>query len=559
MPKKILAVGLELASDEVIHDQFSAKISLLDWDIVLFRPIIDTFVYSTSENYKGRPSLGDYSSFALKEACAHWRREIKDAVEHGKTVIAFLPALKEVYVATGERQYSGTGRNQRTTTVVALHNNYAALPVELAPVNSTGTGIKLAAHSDIIGPYWAEFGSLSTYEVVLSSKIGVCLTTKTGDKPVGVIVRAAKSAGALVLLPNLDFAAEEFFNDDENEDEIDTDDGEGSDNNQSNWTAEARQFANRMMRAVIALDGALHSSADFTPEPAWASDPVYTLKNEQVLRSDLLEAERQLEAAQTKKEQIQQRLKEAGNLRSLLYEKGKPLERAIVEGLQVMGFKAHPLREGDSEFDVVFESAEGRLIGEAEGKDTKSVNIDKLRQLTMNIQEDLQRDEVDLPAKGVLFGNGYRLSPPTSREKQFTQKCITSSQSMNTALVQTSDLFRSVQYLTNTLDPDYAKACREALLNNVGFVSLPVPPVSALETTESAIKLKDNGKLAESVSGEDFPARRRDFSISVFGACYVGHEPPAGRRSDAGTLGQRFQRQLAKNPKASKLAPYKVV
>ena len=56
-----------------------------------------------------------------------------------------------------------------------------------------------------------------------------------------------------------------------------------------------------------------------------------------------------------------------------------------------MGFVASPYKEANSEFDVVFESAEGRLLGEAEGKDSKAISVDKLRQLVMNIHEDLQR------------------------------------------------------------------------------------------------------------------------------------------------------------------------
>jgi hypothetical protein len=220
----------------------------------------------------------------------------------------------------------------------------------------------------------------------------------------------------------------------------------------------------------------------FTPEPDWAADPTYELVREQVLRSELLEAERQLEAAQKRKEEIQERLRDAGNLRALLYEKGKPLEHAIIEALKLLGFKAQAFQEGDSEFDVVFECPEGRLLGEAEGKDTKAVNVDKLRQLMMNIQEDLQREEVNSPAKGLLFGNGYRLQPPHSREAQFTPKCVTSSKSMNTALVATSDLYRSVHYLANSADPDYSKLCRECLLTGVGLVDLPAPPISANDT-----------------------------------------------------------------------------
>lgn len=40
MPKKILTVGVELAGDNIESATFSDKTSLLDWDIVLFRPNI---------------------------------------------------------------------------------------------------------------------------------------------------------------------------------------------------------------------------------------------------------------------------------------------------------------------------------------------------------------------------------------------------------------------------------------------------------------------------------------------------------------------------------------
>lgn len=96
MPKKILTVGIELASDGTSHESFASKVSLLDWDIVLFSPLIDEFI-SYSDTYKGRPSLGDYTSFTLKEACEHWRREIKQAVENGKTVVVFLPPVNDVF------------------------------------------------------------------------------------------------------------------------------------------------------------------------------------------------------------------------------------------------------------------------------------------------------------------------------------------------------------------------------------------------------------------------------------------------------------------------------
>jgi hypothetical protein len=274
-------------------------------------------------------------------------------------------------------------------------------------------------------------------------------------------LRSDSSSGSLVLVPDIDFARDEFF--EESDDAFE-------------WADEARRFAARMVSAVVALDKSLHASSDITPEPGWASDPIFALSEELDLRAELLESERRVEEAQRQKEHTQERLKSAGHLRALLYEKGKPLESAIIKALQLCGFVACSYKDAESEFDVVFESSEGRLLGEAEGKDKKAINIDKLPQLAMNIHEDLQREEVNAPAKGVLFGNGYRLSPPGDREVQFTEKCVTAAKSSSTALVTASDLFAAARYLSAHSDETYAKRCREAILTGVGIVELPPCP-----------------------------------------------------------------------------------
>lgn len=462
MAKKILTVGLELASDDVANEEFTSRTSLLDWDIVLFKPLIGEFV-SYTDQYKGKPSLSDSLSFQLKEACEHWRREIKQAVETGKTIIVFLAPVDEVYIDTGDRQYSGTGRNRSTTRIVAPYSNYNSIPIELAPTNTRGTAVKLAPKgAEVLAPYWSEFSSYSEYNVLLhNADIPACLLTRNGDKAVGALIRSKNSSGSLVCLPDVNFYRNEFFEEKDGE-EV--------------WTSEASQFAARMISAVVSLDAALHSTGEVTPEPAWATTEKYSLGAERALRVELLDAESKLESAQRHKESIIENLQSVGQLRGLLYEKGKPLERAIIDALRILGFSATPYKEGSSEFDVVFEAAEGRLIGEAEGKDNKAINVDKLRQLAMNIHEDLLRDEVTAPAKGVLFGNGYRLVPPAERDVAFTEKCITAAQSSSTALVSTQDLFRAARYLSDQKDDVYAEECRKTILNSAGITELPEAP-----------------------------------------------------------------------------------
>lgn len=224
------------------------------------------------------------------------------------------------------------------------------------------------------------------------------------------------------------------------------------------------------------FDKSFRGASGKTPEPEWAHDLVYKTQEELELSEKLQAVAEDIEALKDKKSEIENNIVSQSELRGLLFEQGKPLEASILRALRLMGFAAEGYDDGESEFDAVFESTEGRLIGEAEGKDNSAVNVTKLRQLAMNIQEDLERDEVSEPAKPVLFGNGYRLSEPSTRNIQFTDKCIKAANTNGTALVSTSSLFAVAFYLEQNIDDHFASECRKAIIENSGIVEFPVVP-----------------------------------------------------------------------------------
>ena len=53
---RILTIGFELASTQTEHADFESKPSLLDWDIVLFKPETEV-VFSHHDYYRGKPRL----------------------------------------------------------------------------------------------------------------------------------------------------------------------------------------------------------------------------------------------------------------------------------------------------------------------------------------------------------------------------------------------------------------------------------------------------------------------------------------------------------------------
>ena len=101
----------------------------------------------------------------------------------------------------------------------------------------------------------------------------------------------------------------------------------------------------------------------------------------------------------------------------------------------------------------------------------------------MNVHEDFSRDGVTEMAKGVLFGNAYRLRALPDRGYYFTEKVTTAAKSNGFALVRTPDLFDVAKYLSNRVDDEFSKKCREAILSASGEVVLfPAIPAEDVRT-----------------------------------------------------------------------------
>jgi hypothetical protein len=301
--------------------------------------------------------------------------------------------------------------------------------------------------------------------------------TKSGNRIVGACVR--KGRGALVAVPNLDVDNDEYLE----EREVDGQTG-------FYWTSKALAFGGRFVACVVAMADALASEVASTPPPGWAREDTYRLPEEQEIEENIAEITTQVAALDSRRSELKAKLQTAGTLRNLLFEQGKPLESAVLEALELMGFDAKGLREKDSEFDAVFTSPEGRFIGEVEGKDNRAINVDKFSQLERNLNEDFARDEVSEFAKGVLFGNASRLQVPVTRGDTFTEKCRTAATRLGVALVSTPDMFIPCRYLKDRADPDYARQCREAISMTSGSVVVfPAPPVDEIATAEIEVKL----------------------------------------------------------------------
>lgn len=198
MPKtKIASVGFSSADERVEFVAADSRVSLLDYDLILIRTQLDgTYAYDT---YQGKPCLSDDASFGYKERMIHWRQELIASVEGGKTVMIFLGDKRDVYIASGEKRYSGTGRKQQDTRIVTPFDNYRFIPVDATFTESVGSSMIIAPKgAEALSDYWHSFETLSRYMVFIDCKQGVgSILTKNGGRTVGLIQRSKQNKRSL--------------------------------------------------------------------------------------------------------------------------------------------------------------------------------------------------------------------------------------------------------------------------------------------------------------------------------------------------------------------------
>jgi hypothetical protein len=491
MTKTILTVGNELPGGVAQYVALDSEQSLSDADIIIFEPGLALETFSAESSYEGKPSLYESASFQAKERVQHWKRELETAFNAGKLIVVLMVKPEEVFIKTGKKSFEGTGRNARVTNYVEPLSSYAALPFDLRNVVAA-TGSKITAAGDLryLAVLWKEFGGHFRFQTYFAGPLtDVFFRTPSDDRIVGGAIRKGK--GAALFLPPLDFDRDKL---------VETD----ADGKNPRWTERATEIGHRLRQCIVEIAKAIATESRVTPPPGWVADGRYRLKLEEAVEKAIALKSAEIERLHAEREILRGNLQGAGSLRRLLFEKGRQLEDAILESLLLMGFKAERYKDSESEFDAVFTSEEGRFLGEAEGKDGHAINIDKLSQLERNIQEDFARPEVDAHAKGVLFGNAYRLTKPEDRGDPFTAKCRTGAARSRTALVPTPALFAVAKYLKEHANPEFAKRCRLALLSAEGkVVEFPNPPVEESSEVPSQVALGsgDAGQPADESGG----------------------------------------------------------
>ena len=434
--EEIFCVGKKIPGYDNQYVSFNSNQSLLDADIVLFKPDLENMLRDFNFCAGDGQDLSEHQFSLIYEAMENWRMELDAAFDAGKTIFVFLkkPEIHKTH-------------NDEIQTYDCLSINFPSL------TEATGKKMKLTNEGKLLASYWKAMCDISHYEVHYDSRnlnhyrqgiSGIPLmVTSSGDRCVASWIKG--SSGHFILLPALDL---------ENSDQ-----------------------GNALIDCLVQIHKVLRSGTTRTPQPDWCKTEMYILEGEKILLCRVTKIEEEIHKLKIEHDSSIQDLEKQTLPRALLYETGKALESAVIDAMETFGFKADRYSDNELDFDIVFESAEGRCLGEVEGKDNKFIDINKSDQLERHIQEDFARPEITKHAKGVLFGNPFRLTEPNNREQLFTEKVRQAAKRTRTALVHTPDLFPLVKYLKCNSDPTLSKQIRKAIVESEGeIVKFPDVP-----------------------------------------------------------------------------------
>lgn len=451
MKKKIISVGFNIPGYSNRFYNYNSSQSLLDADIVVFEPDFSCYpVCRTYPEFRGKPNFDENKSFRIKEDTERWKSEISTALNGGKTIFVFMARYEEVFVCTGERKTSGTGNK------VHLYNNYNFLPVDIPSlVPKEGSELRPADnHHNLTATFWEGFKKHIRYECYMKEEIEEPLfLTKTGKLPLGGLFHEGE--GKLVLLPPVRYSKEKF---------TEWSEERGKDV----WTRQAVGFGQKLVQVLQDIDRALRTET--SPLPAWIHE--YELRSEIKLTKKISSVSEEIEKLQKEEAALSDSLREERKLKDLLFETGELLENAVMQALVILGYEVEDYRDGDLQIDQVILAPapdDTRYIGETKGKND-AIKIDAFTQLRNNIQEDFRREDIEDPAVGILFGNGFRNTDPGERKGEFSDKCIRNARESGTILVRTSDLFRVASYVRESDDKEFAEKCRRTILESKGKI-----------------------------------------------------------------------------------------
>lgn len=456
---------------------FASDTSCFDFDAVVWDPkhVIYSDHYRIGSmhlpsTYRGLPVMDESSSVRIRADIARRRAEFHEFVESGRILVVITRPPQPFCYDTGERSYSGTGKNQKATVTVGEDDVWKALPI---PVKLTKAGGKKMS---FVGPssfaeLWSDMRSVFRYEAVIEGDDWRPVLTIDGtNKKVGAVF-TSKSGGAVILIPAVDFPDENDSDEEEEEDDLDEDDDvvELDDDVLADVDASDEDgpasVAWRFQSQIRDLIEVLQAGAELEPLPEWSNS--YVVSGEVELQEEVLDRTRQVETARAALASAQARLDALQGRKRLVTGTGTALEVEVRRVLEALGGDVQPGAPGRDDWIVTF--PEGIAVVEVKGLNGSAAekHAAQLEKWVAN-----RLEETGQPAKGLLVVNGWRKTPLAERTKDvFPDQMLKYSKARGHCLATGLQLLGILQSVE--AKPATATTWRKKIMTTSGVLKAP--------------------------------------------------------------------------------------
>ncbi|MFL5816209.1 MAG: hypothetical protein ACJ76L_01280 [Conexibacter sp.] len=447
-PLTVIALDWPTTDARVHSVSYGSRTTLLDYDVALWSPagLLQRYQRDRYPTYQGLPNLSEDSSFAIKRDISRRREEMARFLSLGKTLVVELPTPTSWYVDSGERQYSGTGRNRQRTTLVTSMSLTDAFPWSVDLKAAEGSKMRLKT-GEPFASFWQAMGEWFDYHAYMEESVGTPLATIEGtDLTVASLHRVGK--GTVLALPM--FALDDPW-------PIDPADYESRED-----LAEARrQLRNRnkvekrFLDGLLTLIGAIRADLGQYEMPAWAE--TMRLPREETLTAELRRTEVRLARLVKTVDDKTVELNVIASRKLLFTGTGPALEQMVDQAFSALGCEVLDGEPGRT--DRVVRTRDRLAVVEIKGK-TKSASESDAAQLEKWVSDRTLSGEGS--PKGILVVNGWRRKPLSERTAEvFPHQMRAYSEKRDHCLIS------GVQLLGAWLDAERNPTSRQEIVSSI--------------------------------------------------------------------------------------------
>lgn len=411
--QKILGINTcfeSLNYDNFEEYPFSSHVSYLEYDAVLINADHIDLCYekSSTSPYQNKNLLSLKSSSQIVEDFSLIKEQLIELLKQGKNIYILMGYNDFCYIYTGEKQYSGTGKNRHTTNIVTPFDTYSFIPVDVHPTHVIGERMEWNSNQPY-SDFFKKTINLSYYSSYFEIDNAKCLANITGSNKVVASVVEYEN-GKIFFMP-------QPYYEDEYENEAD-------------WQMAGYEY----LQAIFELNSRLSSKLDDYIFPAWSNKVL--ILNEGMELEKLYKEQKNLEKILTKIEKQKEKIKQIQKYKMLLTASGTDLEEIVKSVLLELDFELFDLAKGRS--DIIGRYNEINIVAEIKGV-TKSAAEKHAAQLEKWVAQYIE--ENDEAPKPLLIVNGYCEMPIEKRtEDVFPHQMLKYAESREHALITTTQL-----------------------------------------------------------------------------------------------------------------------